>query len=114
MFGLVGSIGMASLIAYCSASNIMQVDGVEMLDVIKNVGLTLVSTISGMYLNASLEEIGKRRDLANDYAVLASGLRRNDGEAIARFLESKYPGVYAYIENQMRMKYEMQSGGKTL
>lgn len=98
----IASLGGATLLAGLSATNIINTGNADFLTVARDVILSLASAYSGLLVNASFTELTTRENKKKDYQILTHCLKTNDGEMMTQFLQTKYPGLYTAIENNIK------------
>lgn len=102
LIGSIASLGGATLLAGLSANNIINAGNADFLTVARDVVLSLATAYSGLLVNASFTELTNREGKKKDYQTLTHCLKTNDGEMMVEFLQSKYPGLYTAIENNIK------------
>lgn len=111
LIGVVGSVGASMLLSYCNVTNLNLVGDPNFLDIARTVIISLSTTYAGIFLNASINEYQEKNELLQDFKKITYCLKTNDAEAMAEFLNNKYPGIYKAIVNQVQEK--SNSGGMT-
>lgn len=100
----VASLGMSTLLAYLSTKNIINSGVTDFYTIASDVIVSLATAYSGICLNASISELSNIEARKKDYKKLCHCMTTNDGEMMVEFLQTKYPGLYTAIEQNIREK----------